>query len=363
MELLKVENTARAGSYDIEIGSGLIAAAGEKLGRFIPKHDKTVVVSDENVFRLYGERVMASLAKAGADTAAVIIPPGEASKTLKQLEAIYDLFGDIGLKRGGLVIALGGGVVGDIAGLAAATWMRGVPLVQLPTTLLAQVDSSVGGKTAIDTSSGKNMVGVFSRPAAVLADTETLSTLPLREYASGMAEVIKYGAIASAGLFERLESLNAGAAGEDIIAACCGIKADIVSEDEFDTGKRQLLNFGHTFGHALETKYGFTKYTHGEAVAQGMVIAAAVGESAGITPKGTADRILRLTLAQGLPAPETDITDLARYISHDKKSTADSVSLVLIRGIGAAVIHNVKFGEAGALLASAQTVIRSEAKR
>jgi 3-dehydroquinate synthase len=361
MKKLIVENKARRGSYEISIGAGLLDAAGERLGAFIP-HNKTVVVSDENVYRLYGERVMASLTDAGADVAAVIIPPGESSKTLKQLGIIYDRFGEIGLRRGGLVVALGGGVVGDIAGFAAATWMRGVPLAQLPTTLLAQVDSSVGGKTAVDTSAGKNMVGVFSRPVAVLADTEILSTLPPREYASGMAEVIKYGAIASAELFEKLE------AGADtlqiisaaIIAECCAIKSDVVSEDEFDTGRRQILNFGHTFGHALEAKHGFEKYTHGEAVAQGMVIAAAAGEVIGLTPRGTAERILALTRAYGLPDPEVDLTDLAAYIGHDKKSSADGVSLILLENIGRAVIRKVTFAEVDTLLGSAAQEIKRE---
>jgi 3-dehydroquinate synthase len=372
MEKLTVENKARAENYDILIGSGLLDSVGERLSEFIPKGDKTIVVSDENIYRICGERVMTSLANAGAEVAAVLIPPGENSKNLKQLETIYDLFGDIGLKRGGLVVALGGGVVGDIAGLAAATWMRGVPLAQLPTTLLAQVDSSVGGKTAVDTSSGKNMVGVFSRPIAVLADTEILSTLPPREFASGMAEVIKYGAIASADLFEKLSNaaptvlypnltpanadvtnVSAAPVGADVIAACCAIKADIVSEDEFDTGRRQLLNFGHTFGHALEAKYGFSKYTHGEAVSQGMVIAAAAGETLGITRPGTAKRILDLTRAHGLPDPESEIADLSAYITHDKKSTSDGVSLILLPEIGSAIVRKADFDEVAELLRAA----------
>jgi 3-dehydroquinate synthase len=384
MEKLNVENKVESGCYEILIGGGLLDAAGEWLGAFIPNSDKTVVVSDENVYRLYGERVMSALADAGADVAAVLIPPGESSKTLTQLESIYDLFGDIGLKRGGLVVALGGGVVGDIAGFAAATWMRGVPMAQLPTTLLAQVDSSVGGKTAVDTPAGKNMVGAFSRPVAVLADTEVLSTLPPREYASGMAEVIKYGAIASADLFAKLTSISAqsnpnqgtytppiisgnkrphaqpyafaetapsaGTIDESVIATCCAIKAGIVSEDEFDTGRRQILNFGHTFGHALEAMHGFKKYTHGEAVAQGMVIAAAAGEVIGLTPRGTAERVLELTRAYGLPDPEGNLINLAAYIGHDKKSSADGVSLILLEDIGRAVIRKFTFDEVESLL-------------
>ncbi|MDR2611191.1 MAG: 3-dehydroquinate synthase [Clostridiales Family XIII bacterium] len=344
MKNLKVENTARAGSYDILIGPGLLDAAGERLGAFIPQNDKTVVVSDENVYPLYGERVMRSLAGAGADVCAVLIPPGEGSKTLKQLGVLYDMFAEIGLKRGGLVLALGGGVVGDIAGLAAATYMRGVPLAQLPTTVLAQVDSSVGGKTAVDTPAGKNMVGVFARPVMVLADTDALSTLPPREYASGMAEVIKYGAIASADLFAKLES-SPGMVDEDIIAECCAIKAAIVAEDEFDTGRRQLLNFGHTFGHAIETTYHFEKYTHGEAVAMGMVIAAGAGEFLGLTEAGTSERILRLTGACGLPAPEGNLPGLAQYVAHDKKSTADAVTLILLEHIGKAAVRRTTFAE------------------
>jgi 3-dehydroquinate synthase len=314
------------------------------------------VVTDETVNQLYGARFLAAFEQAGVQAAPVVIAPGEESKNLSVFGALMDLFAAAGLSRKSLVLALGGGVVGDLAGFAAASWMRGVRYVQIPTTLLAMVDSSVGGKTAIDIPAGKNLVGAFHQPSFVAIDPDLLKTLPAREFKSGMAEVIKYGAIASPDLFEKLEHMAAAGKGtddpalDDVIAACIGIKADIVSEDELDTGRRQILNFGHTFGHALEVHYGFSKYTHGEGVGMGMRIAARYGEAVGVTEAGTAQRLCTLLNAFGL-GEEANLgvgvgaSDLIAHIRNDKKASAGKVDLVLLKRLGEALVLPVSLAE------------------
>ncbi|MDR0817524.1 MAG: 3-dehydroquinate synthase [Clostridiales Family XIII bacterium] len=354
MKTLTVPLGAR--SYDILIGNGLISRAGQYLRTFVNESERVVLISDEHVYGIYEPVICTALSDAGIEFDSFILPPGEETKNIDVLAQIFDWLGEDGrLGRQGLIIAFGGGVIGDLAGFAAACWMRGVRFIQIPTTLLAQVDSSVGGKTAIDTQRGKNLVGAFHQPSYVLIDTGLLDTLPPREYGAGMAEVIKYGAIASAGLFDKLAKLakhktNEQSPGpghhndipEEIIYECLRIKSDIVAEDEFDTGRRMILNFGHTFGHAIELKYGFDKYNHGEGVAAGMIIAADTGEKLGVTKPGTKDDIINLLSTYGLDIRE-DSADLIQYIKNDKKSGSSFVDLVLLTEIGEAVTYKIDF--------------------
>jgi 3-dehydroquinate synthase len=329
-------------SYDLLIGDGILSEPLTAAAAFAPAAERAALVCDETVWSLYGQLASDSLRGAGLPSEPILVPPGEGSKSIEQLSYLYERFAEMGLTRGGLVVALGGGVTGDLAGFAAATWMRGVGLVQIPTTLLAQVDSSVGGKTAIDIGAGKNLVGAFHQPRLVVIDPLVLKTLPPREYAAGMAEVIKYGAIASPALFGQLESGRPGGDIADIIHECCRIKRDVVIEDEFDTGLRMTLNFGHTFGHAIETKYGYGRYNHGEAVAGGMRIAARVGEMLGVTEAGTEERISRLLSRYDLDVREN--TDgLISIMKRDKKAAGAGVNLVLLKNIGEATIKYVEY--------------------
>jgi 3-dehydroquinate synthase len=244
-----------------------------------------------------------------------------------------------------------------MAGFAAATWMRGVRYVQIPTTLLAQVDSSVGGKTAVNLPQGKNLVGVFYQPKLVIADTATLETLPARETGCGMAEVIKYGAIGSRSLFYKVMKREGALDMAEIVGECCRIKGEIVEGDEFDSGRRMLLNFGHTLGHAIEKISGFGRYNHGEAVAFGMTMAAGIGERAGVTPPGTSDEIRRALSAWGLEADyPQDPEPLIPLLSADKKSVYDGVRMVLLRSIGDAFVKDMAFSEIETLLKADKSV-------
>jgi 3-dehydroquinate synthase len=272
----------------------------------------------------------------------VILEPGEHNKSLDGLERLYGAFAAMKLRRGGLVVAFGGGVTGDLSGMAAATWMRGVRYIQIPTTLLAQVDSSVGGKTAVNLKEGKNLAGVFYQPALVLIDPALLETLPEREFRCGMAEVIKYGAIRSVPLFENLAHKPDTAELAKIIAQCCRIKSEIVERDELDTGERMILNFGHSFGHAIEKAGGYQRHNHGEAVAIGMTLAAEIGEKTGLTAAGIAARIKEVLEIHGL---DTDCPyepeQLLPQMELDKKNESGKIKLVLIREIGTAFTHTI----------------------
>ncbi|MDR0851799.1 MAG: 3-dehydroquinate synthase [Clostridiales Family XIII bacterium] len=345
----KILNVPIAGkSYDIVIGSGLLLSGLERVSALIRKGEKTALISDENVWQRYGYAVETGLNALGIATEAIVLPPGEKTKDIGHLSLVYDRMAAAGITRKGCVIALGGGVVGDLSGFAAATYMRGVDFIQIPTTLLAQVDSSVGGKTAVDIAAGKNLVGAFYQPRLVLIDPDVLTSLPPREFAAGMAEVIKYGAIASPSLFALLEQTTVPSMTE-IICSCCAIKSDIVAEDEFDNGHRAILNFGHTFGHAIEKRYGFSKYNHGEAVAAGMRIAAHIGEKIGMTAPGTAARLGSLLDRYGLTATESPV-GLIEHIKSDKKGEAGGVNLVLLKALGAVVCVYKRFEELEVLL-------------
>ncbi|MDR0671085.1 MAG: 3-dehydroquinate synthase [Oscillospiraceae bacterium] len=340
------------GAYEIRIGNGLLMELGAALLPFRGEEVPVVVVTDENVWAHYHAPFAAALAAAGIAFVPAVFPAGETNKCLGGLGRLYDVFAEAGLPRGGLVVAFGGGVIGDLAGFAAATWMRGVRFVQVPTTLLAQVDSSVGGKTAVNHTRGKNLIGAFYQPKLVVIDPETLRTLPAREVRGGMAEVIKYGAIRSRSLFDKLDRDADPAALPEIIEACCRVKAGIVSRDERDLGERMLLNFGHTFGHAIERRHGYGHYTHGEAVAFGMVIAARLGECLALTQPGAADALRRLLARHRLEPDYPEAPGaLMSAMESDKKSGGGGVRVVFLRRIGEAFTREMRFADLEAALA------------
>lgn len=305
---------------------------------------KIFLITDSNVSSLYGDALSRAFMKNGFHTHCCLVPAGEESKSLTVLAEIYGQMIGFGMTRADMVITLGGGVVGDLGGFAAATYQRGVPFIQIPTTLLAQVDSSVGGKVAVNLPQGKNMVGAFYQPTAVFIDPSVLTSLPDRYFRDGMAEVIKYGCIKDEGLLALLEELGCRECVmeriEDIICRCCDIKRELVERDELDRGERMLLNFGHTLGHAVESlsHYG---YSHGEGVAIGMYSVTALGEEEGITRHGTAARIKKLLTSYKLPykLPEMNLQELRQVIARDKKNLGGEVNLVLIERPGKAFIH------------------------
>jgi 3-dehydroquinate synthase len=335
-----------ARSYDIVIGGGQLGSLGRRISALRPGA-KAAIVTDETVARHYLAATEAGLAAAGIAAASVTVPAGESSKTFPVFETVCEALIAARIERGDLVIALGGGVVGDLAGFAAAVMRRGLDYVQVPTTLLAQVDSSVGGKTAIDSRRGKNLIGAFHQPVLVVADTALLDTLPAREFRAGYAEVAKYGLIADADFFAWLEAnwqqvFAGGAARDHAIAVSCRMKAAIVARDERETGERALLNLGHTFGHALEAAAGFSgRLLHGEAISLGIVLAFAFSVRLGLLPAAQAARVERHLAAVGLPThlrsiaggpPEPD--RLMELIAQDKKVRRGKLTFILARGIG-----------------------------
>jgi 3-dehydroquinate synthase len=335
-------------TYDILIGPGLIARAGQEILPLMRRR-QAVIVTDEAVARHHLSPLRDSLTASGIDHHIVILPPGESTKDLAHFGRLVDDILAIGIERGTMLIALGGGVVGDICGFAAATLLRGIDFIQIPTTLLAQVDSSVGGKTAINTAAGKNLLGAFYQPRLVLADTGSLTTLPRREVRAGYGEIVKYGLLGDANFFEWLEThgaavcdLEAGALTEAVLTSC-RMKAAIVAEDERETGdQRALLNFGHTFGHALEAETGFgDALLHGEAVALGMVMAFDFAVAQGQANGQDAHRVRRHLAAAGLPTtlgeiglPASAADRLITHMSKDKKVRDGRITLILPSRIG-----------------------------
>ena len=341
--------------YDILIQRGILSRAGEAVRAVLPGAGRLAVVTDSNVAPLYADTVLNSLTAAGFDCRLFTIPAGESSKCAARLAELWEGFMEFGLTRTDGVVALGGGVVGDLAGFAAATALRGVAFVQIPTTLLAQVDSSVGGKVAIDLAAGKNLAGAFYQPKLVLMDPDVLETLPDSVFADGMAEVVKYGCIADAGFLNRLEQNPARAAVmadiESVLYTCCAIKRGVVVEDELDTGARMILNFGHTLGHAYELAGHYEAYTHGQAVAAGMVRAAELGVALGITPPELAGRIAELVSALGLPAHnECTAADYEAAVGLDKKGAGEYITLILLDRAGHTLPYKIKKSELLALL-------------
>lgn len=331
--------------YDIFIERGIIDRCGEYAEQ-LSKAEKVVVVSDTNVAPLYQWRVLNSLSQHGFKVKNHIFPAGEGSKTLDTIAEIYKTLADFRMTRRDIIVALGGGVCGDMAGFAAATYLRGIDFIQAPTSLLAQVDSSVGGKTGVDLPQGKNLVGAFHQPIAVLIDPDTLNTLPDEFIADGMGEVIKYGCIKDAAFFEKLENEDALSDIESVIETCVSIKRDVVSRDEKEAGERMLLNFGHTLGHAIEKIYNYTGITHGMAVAVGMALIARAGEKQGVTAPGTADRIIKLCEKYSLPT-ETEVTfaDMAQAAMGDKKTAGSKINLVMLKQIGESFITPLPLDE------------------
>jgi 3-dehydroquinate synthase len=348
MTTLAVSGGAFA-AYDVVVGRGLLAQAG---GRIAPlAKGRTVIVTDETVAAIHGAALAESLAAAGVNTQTVAVPAGEGSKSFAQLERVLDRLLEIGLDRKDVVIALGGGVVGDLAGLAAALYMRGIDFVQVPTTLLAQVDSSVGGKTAIDTPRGKNLVGAFHQPRLVRADIDVLATLPARQVRSGWAEVLKHGLICDAAFFDWLAGEGAeGASGdpaalERAVIRSVEIKSAVVGEDEKEAGRRALLNLGHTFGHAVETEVGFDEdaLAHGEAVALGCCMAFRYSAREGLCSAADVARVEAVVAAAGLPtrlaqAGAFAADRLLALMAGDKKAEGGALTLILARGVGQAFV-------------------------
>ena len=354
--------------YPIRIASGLLddQAAWREAIRGV----HVLVVSDENVAPLYATRLREALAHAPGKPVRVetlVLPGGEAHKNLAAVAKVLDALAQLGATRDACVLALGGGVVGDIAGFAAACWMRGVDFVQFPTTLLAMVDSSVGGKTGIDHPAGKNLIGAFHQPRAVVADLDILATLPDRELRAGLAEVVKTACIGDADFFAWLEAHADALLARDpealghAIAACCRFKAGVVARDERETGERALLNFGHTFGHALEAEAGYGTLLHGEAVAAGMVLAARLSACLGKAEPSDTRRLAGLLRRFGLPVappPGLSADALLARMRLDKKNRAGALRLILWRGIGRAEIaENVQYAEVLAFLRAEAEIV------
>jgi len=333
-------NTSK--SYQIIIERGCIDQIGTRAAGLFKPGSKALIISDTNVAPIYAERVSASLHQAGFPASPFVFPAGEESKRFSSIEKMYAALAENGLTRTDFIVALGGGVTGDMAGFAAATYLRGISFIQIPTSLLAQIDSSVGGKTAVDLPQGKNLVGAFHQPSLVLIDPETLSTLPPRYFSDGMGEAIKYGCIKSRALFDLIDKEDIHQNLEDMIYRCVDIKREIVEHDEFDTGERMILNFGHTFGHALEKLYGFGKLSHGEAVGIGMVMMAKCGEGAGITKSGTADKIIAALKKYHLPV--TDDMAMEKILAAtalDKKRSGGMISVIMLKEIGDGFVDQI----------------------
>jgi 3-dehydroquinate synthase len=350
-------------AYDIVIGRGLLAELGARIAALKPGA-AAAIVTDATVARHHLKATEAALADAGIRATSITVPAGESSKSWGMLESVCDQLLDARIERNDVVVALGGGVVGDLSGLAAALLRRGLDVVQVPTTLLAQVDSSVGGKTGINSRHGKNLVGAFHQPILVIADTALLDTLPDRDFRAGYAEVAKFGLLGDAGFFAWLEAnwhevFAGGPAREHAIAIACRGKAAIVARDERETGDRALLNLGHTFGHAFEASAGFSdRLLHGEAISLGMACAFEFSARAGLVPKADAERAVRHLAAVGLPVrvhdvPQVQTTEdaLMQLIGQDKKVRRGKLTFILVRRIGEAfVAPDVDPGEVRAFL-------------
>ncbi len=329
--------------YDVIISSGILKDTGKLIKEVLPT-SRVAVISDDKVFSLYGETAIRSLTDAGFSAVSFIFPNGEKSKNTATYVEILEFLAENHLTRTDIIIALGGGVTGDMAGFAAATYLRGIKFVQIPTTLLAAVDSSVGGKTGVNLKRGKNLAGAFHQPSLVICDTETLKTLDNDTYLDGVSEAIKCGMIADSSLLDKL-SCDLYENVEDIIASCVSIKRDVVNCDEFDTGARQLLNYGHTIGHAIEKCSNF-EITHGHAVAIGMSIITAAAEKKGLSESGTYERLIKILNKCGLPTTcSYTASELYTVTLQDKKRTGNSVTLVLPERAGKCVLYKVTTDE------------------
>ena len=334
MEQTELNVNLGSRAYPIHFGRGLL----EHLADYVNLDRKVLVLTDDGVPKEYLDTVLAQCPNGSAE----VVPMGEGAKSFPVFERVCARMLELNFGRRDLLIALGGGVVGDLGGFAAAGYMRGIDFIQIPTTTLSQIDSSVGGKTAINLNGVKNIIGAFHQPRLVLADPKTLSTLPDAYFTDGMGEVIKYGCIADAALFDKLEQGQVIDHLEETICRCVLCKKHFVEEDTNDKGQRMILNFGHTFGHALEKLTGFSSLSHGLAVGIGMVMAGEVGESLGVTEKGTAARIRRVLESYGMPTESAfDFAKVVEATALDKKSFGKTLNLILLKQIGESVIHPV----------------------
>lgn len=329
-------------SYDILIKADILKDISDKI-KLAYEGKKLAVITDENVYSIYGLELNKALVQGGFETSFIVLKPGESSKSIEALSYIYDKLAEFKVTRTDLIVAFGGGVVGDVAGFTASSYLRGIPYIQVPTSLLSQVDSSIGGKTAINLSHGKNLAGSFYHPKLVLIDTKVLNTLEDRYIRDGMSEVIKYACIEDESFFEFLNNLDINSLSghfEDIVYKCCNIKKLYVEEDEKDRGIRMKLNFGHTIGHAIEKYFDYSRYTHGEAVAIGMYNISLNSEETGYTRAGTSDRIKKILIKYGLEyeLPQISIEELEKIIRNDKKNLSDKLNLIYLKKIGEANI-------------------------
>jgi 3-dehydroquinate synthase/3-phosphoshikimate 1-carboxyvinyltransferase len=351
-KMKRVDVNYIGGSYPVEIGVNYLNSTNEHLKK-LKCTGKVLIVSDTNVFPLHGETLVKNIKRDGYQVRTHIIKAGEESKNLLTVKKIYDQLFEFGISRDDIIIALGGGVVGDITGFSAGTYLRGVKYIQIPTTLLAQVDSSVGGKTGVDTEHGKNQIGMFYQPSAVIIDVKLLVTLNKDTFNDGMAEVIKYGLIKDIELFNLIKENKHETNLEELIYKCISIKAEIVAKDEKDQGERMLLNFGHTFGHGIEKCGNFSQYTHGNAVAIGMVMAAQLGERMGITKEGTANEIISICKSFDLPTESNEnIKSIMEAVLTDKKMSGASIRLILLKSIGESLIHHIRVSDLSKLMSN-----------
>lgn len=335
---MKTISVNASGKYDVYVGQDLLASAGSLLSPIIHPC-KAAIISDDTVFPLYGQVVKESLECAGYEVVYFVFPAGESSKNGNTYLEILQFLAENGLTRSDVLIALGGGVVGDITGFAAATFLRGIAYVQIPTTLLAMVDSSIGGKTAIDLPVGKNLVGAFYQPRLVLCDLDTLHTLPKKIFSDGCAEVIKYGVLFDATLFDHLMQHGLNFAKESVISRCIELKRDVVTEDEFDRGTRQLLNLGHTIGHGIEAESNFV-VSHGSAVAIGMAIVAKASSQLGLCDDCVYTKICQVLEKFNLPTTTSFSADvLYPRVLSDKKRSGDTINLIIPTQIGHCIIQ------------------------
>lgn len=328
---------------EIYIENGLLSKVDE-LTKTVLKGKKIALISDTNVYPLYGENIKNQLENEGYKVFTYIFKAGEASKNTSELIKIVEFMAENELTREDGAVALGGGVCGDMVGFAASVFLRGIKFVQIPTSLLAQVDSSVGGKTAVDLPQGKNLCGAFHQPSLVIIDPDVLKTLSHHFFSDGMGEVIKYGCIKSASLFEKLESGDVKDNLTEIITECVNIKRQVVENDEKEHGERALLNFGHTCGHAIEKLWNFETVSHGEAVAIGMVMITRAGENLGITEKGTTDRLIKVLEKNDLKISDTHTDkEIISAMNGDKKRTGTGIKFVMINKIGSSFINPIKY--------------------
>jgi 3-dehydroquinate synthase len=334
-------------SYDVLVQRGLLASTADVVGKLMPANARVFVLTSPPVAKHWAKPLRKSFSKMGRELEFLTLPDGERNKTLTQLEKLAEQMVSAGADRQSVLLALGGGVVGDVGAFLASIFLRGIPVVQIPTTLLAQVDSAIGGKTGVNLKSGKNLLGTFHQPLTVLVDPEVLSTLPEREYRSGLFEAMKYGVIRNPAIFDLMEEHRDAILDrdskllEELIAECIRIKADVVSKDEREGGERRILNFGHTVGHALEAETGYKRLLHGEAVGWGMIAAAAIGERMKLTDRKTAQRIVDLVHAYGsLPKIDVNAKRVFKRLLSDKKTVAGVPHFILATEIGRVKVVN-----------------------